>query len=170
MAYPTFSAGQILTAAQLTAMQWKSIEQNTDQTVTNSTVLVDSNLIITVESGATYRYWALIAYETPSTADIQFAWASPSNGVAGRWTWGIGTAASGTDINSYDSVAFRRPASTTAVEIGAAQSTHTLSYYEAGILEGGSGGDFTFQFAQNAAASGDTILRAFSRVEYVRIG
>lgn len=168
MAYPTFLAGQRLTAGMLTEMQWREVEQGEDQIVNNTTTLVDTNLVVPVVAGARYRFRLFVGYNSGETPDISFAWSVPSGGAVTAWTWGLGVSGTGA-ISDYTSVQMRRPATTTVRNVGGSGTANAHSYHEEGILSGGVGGNITFQFAQFVADPSDTEIFGASRIDYLRI-
>lgn len=170
MAYPVVTAGMTLTASMLQDMQWQSVEQGTQQDKTSSTVLVDTNLVMTAAAGAVYMYRLLVSYTAGTTGDIQLAWTAPTNGAVDRFGAGTGQAATvSTDINSMSFTQFRRPATTTPVRIGGGGVGQGMSYHEDGVIRGGDGGAFTLQFAQVTSDAGTTSFTASSRLDWIRI-
>lgn len=180
MVYPTFVAGQRLTAQMLSDMQWKSVEQGSAQTVNNSAALVNTNIVIPLAAGAVYMYRLLIGYTSQGSgvgsptpednSDVKFAWTDPPGGEVRRWTHGYGSLGSGPAGDDFTSVSYRRPVTTTPVRIGAAGEGFTNSYYEFGTIYGGDGGSTTFQFAQFVAGAFDLSITGSSRCDYLRIG
>lgn len=171
MPYPVVSAGMTLTAGMLQAMQWQAVEQGTQQDKTSNTTLVDTNLTMVGVAGAVYKYHLLVSYTAGTTGDIQLAWTAPTNGAVVRFGAGTGQAAvTSTDINSMSYAQFRRPGTTTAVRVGGGGVGQGMSYHESGVIQGGDGGAFTVQFAQQTSDAGTTSFTASSRLDWIRIG
>lgn len=168
MPYPTFSAGQRLTAANLSGMQWQAVEQGEDQTVNNSTTVVSTNLSMTAVAGARYKYQLLISYTSGSTPDIKFRWTVPTSGSLDRFIQSGGTAATGSTENLTTLVSRRASEFTEVPAAGTSSSPVTLIYVEFGVIYGGVGGAVTFQFAQNTANASDTVVQSLSRLEWLR--
>lgn len=168
MVYPDFQAGQRLTADLLRALAIDSVSNGDDQTVTSSTALIDSNLSVTVEATAIYKYRLMASYTASTGGDIQFAWSVPTGGTMQRWTWGIGPGSTG-GAGDAETISMRRPDAGTAVSAGG--GTTTRGYHEEGTFIGGSvDGDFTLRFAQDTSNATGTVLTSSSRVEFQRIG
>lgn len=168
MPYPVFVAGQKVTAALLAATQWQEIEQGIDQTVTNSTSFVDTNIIIPVEAGARYQYTLLAGYSSSTTADIKFSWTAPTGGEVRRWTIAQGQNGTG-GVNTFSEVSMRYATTTNQVVAGGSGTGNEHAYIEIGVINGGAGGNVTLQFAQVTAEATNTVFLAESRISYVRI-
>ena len=169
MPYPTLAAGQPLTVGMLQGLQWQTVQQGSDLVVTNSAVLVNSNLTVTVVANAVYRFRLMASYNGHASGGAAFAWTAPVGGSVERWTWGIGANATGS-INDVSSMAMRRTATATVAQLGAIGTTNSLAYHEEGIFNSGNGGSITLQFAQSTAFATASTLTSSSRLEYLRIG
>jgi len=169
MPYPSWSAGQTVTAADLTAMQWVVVEQGEDQTVNNSTTVVDTNLSMQAEAGARYLYRLRVTYTSGSTVDIKFRWTVPSSGSVDRFIQAGGTSSTGSSENLETMVSRRASESTEVPAAGATSSPNTLVYIEDGVIGGGNGGAVTLQFAQNSAVAANTVVQDLSFLAYLRI-
>lgn len=171
MPYPLLAAGQVLTADMLRSMQIQSVEQGSQQDVTSSTTLVNSNLIIPTVAGAEYRYWLLISYVASTAGDLSCAWSVPANGAVERFGAGLGDIATvPTNINAMTHVQFRRPATGTVIIVGGGGAGQGVSYHESGKVEAGDGGNVIWQFAQGTSNATATSVTPTSRLEWVRIG
>ncbi|MGP3686538.1 hypothetical protein ACTVZO_17830 [Streptomyces sp. IBSNAI002] len=80
MPYPTWSAGQRVTAALLTAMQPITVVKTIDEPVTASTTLQDDNqLILPLEAAATYTVRGALFYDGQFNAgNLKLSWALPA--------------------------------------------------------------------------------------------
>lgn len=176
MPYPTFAAGQTLTAAMLTALQWKEVYQGSDQTRTSSTALTASSIVIPVVAGATYRYKLLVRYSTSGVnPDIKFDWTVPTNASMQRFVQGPGqvlvaTAASGA-ANQITTLTSTHVAHSTVLDFhaNAVQSGMAGHFQEDGEIYGGDGGNVTLRFAQAASDAQTTTLHAETVAYYQRI-
>lgn len=169
MPYPTWAAGQKVTAAQLQGMQWQVVTQGSDQTVNNSTTVVSTNLTLNAVSGARYTYQLLVTYTSGATPDIKFRWTFPTSATIDRFILSAGSASTGSSENLTTSVVRRASEFTEVPAAGTGTSPVTLIYTERGEIYGGTGGAVTLQFAQNTTNASDTIVQSLSRLEYLRI-
>lgn len=171
MGFPPFVAGQVLTAGQLRLMQWDHVEQGAPQSVNNSTTLVDTNISVTLEAGATYYYILLVSYTSNETADIAFTWSTPANSSVQRFVDGYDSGGNGASFGFSRGRRSRNSASTVVDVGGTSTIAAPAAYSEHGRILGGDGGVFTLQFAQDTAdGTDDTTIDAVSRIDYVRIG
>lgn len=170
MPFPVWTAGKRITAADLTAMQWHTVRQGSDQTVNNTAVLVASAVEIPVVANALYRYQAFINYRSGTTADFKYNWTLPSGASMQRFIAGAGTSATGGPSN-FTTTLWRRLTESTDAPIGGAGNTNNTMILETGEIDtGANAGDVTLVFAQNTADASDTILGAVTWVDYLRIG
>lgn len=169
MPYPAFAAGQRLTAALLSAMQTQLIRKSADQSVTNSTTLVNAvDMSVPLAAGATYMVRLRACYSASTTGDIKLAWTAPAGTTVQRY--GISPALAATDTTAT-SVRMRRQGQGTTVGAGADGTGVSIGYWEDILVAAPSAGTLQLQFAQNAVdATNATILRADSYIEYLRVG
>jgi hypothetical protein len=169
MSYPPFTAGFPLTAADLTAMQWQTVEQGSDQTATSNTTFADTNLAFTGVAGATYLFDLAVNY-TGNGGDIQLDWTVPTNGAAIRFIAGIGPAATGASTFNNTTTTWRRIAANIPSPAGDGVGASTnVAYFETGEFDAGDGGAITLRFAQNTSNAATTTFSANSRLRYLRI-
>lgn len=95
MPYPTWQAGQRITADLLLGGSTFNAEQGSDQTVTNSTTLADSNLVVPAEANARYEYTLQAIYSTNTTGKIKFQWSVPNGSMMVRSGHGLGNGQTG---------------------------------------------------------------------------
>lgn len=175
MPFPRWLAGMRITADRLDDRNWFVVDQGEDQTVTNSTTLVDTNLIIPGEAGAKYIYNAMISFSATVTPDFRWAWSVPSGGNVRRFTiHRIQAAAAG--LNTGADIIMRTPATTTETVAGggSADGVSPPDFFhtsDEGIIEmGGTAGNVTLRFAQFTSNANETIFRGQSRLTYTRVG
>ena len=77
MSIPQWFAGQVLMADAMNARHPRLIVQQNDQTVNNSTTLVNSEITFTPEPNAVFAYELFISYSAVDTADFKWAWNAP---------------------------------------------------------------------------------------------
>jgi hypothetical protein len=169
MPFPEWEAGMRITHDRLDDRNVHFVEQAADQTENSNETLVDTSLTFEGEADAEYWYIALISYSADTAADMHFAWDVPSGAGVRRFTQSlIEGAASG--VNTGGDLIMRTPATTTEITAGGAgDGAFNLARDEGIITMGGTAGDVTLQFAQQASDAGDTIFRAQSRLIYQRI-
>jgi len=171
MAYPDWRAGMKLKASLLRGMGTYRVIQGADQTRTSSTALLNTNLIIPVESNAVYRYMLLAVYSA-GAGDMRLSWSVPSGTTMQRHGQGISFSSTGSQTAFSDGYSAQGAAGT-AFNIGGNTSSISAlcSFEENGYIETAStAGDATLQFTQTSSSSDATILRAASHVYYQRIG
>lgn len=169
MPYPVFVAGFPLTAADLSELQWKEVNQGSDQGVTSSTAYVDSAITFTAVAGARYRYKLVAGYTANTTADAKFMWTVPASGEVTRFAQGVGLSNTITNVHDVDRGAARRLFAANDVTVGGVNSAQTAVYIEDGEIEGGAGGAVTLRFAQNTSNATATTLVASSTLWYIRV-
>ena len=172
-------AGQRITAARLQESATQLVVQDTDLIMTNQTALVNSDIAIPVEAGATYVYDCMISYSAVAAANsaLLFAWSAPSGTLLARNTqsYAAQSAASGTNDGAL--IIQRRPANATQIPAGgtdgASPPPSYHSAYDRGTISVGSvGGLVVLQVRQQGSGSSNqTILRGGNqtRATYARI-
>ncbi|NUS26925.1 MAG: hypothetical protein HOV92_22235 [Streptomyces sp.] len=90
-AYPTFLAGQKLTAGLLRSAQPMVARKTADtQRSATTTTTADPHLQFEVEANAVYIMDGWIKYDGPAAADLNLDWSAPT-GSLGEWLgWGAG--------------------------------------------------------------------------------
>jgi|SoiMetStandDraft_5_1073268.scaffolds.fasta_scaffold20371_2 hypothetical protein len=140
------------------------IRKTADQTVNNSTVLVnDTQFVVPLPTAGIFQWHHLVFCDTDATADIKFAYTIPA-GATMRWG-AIGpatTAVAGIGDGNFNSVT----ASGTANAYGSGTVPVVSIYGE--ITMGGTAGNLQFQFAQNVAVVANTTVNTRSRLEIWR--
>lgn len=179
MPMPVF-AGQAITTAMLNDMRMKMVVQTENQEV-EGTALVPSEIIVPVQSGATYWFQTVITYSAdhdPQHNDLD------AGGF--RWNWDVptGTAmprqtvaynlfdTTNTALNDGGRVIVRSPAASTHMRARGTGPDDFLSVHEYGTIQvGGQSGDCTLQFAQWGSHSTPTVLRGILRTRcmYMRV-
>lgn len=168
MPFPNWSPAMVITADRLTAMQWQFVRQETNQTVNNSTTLVNTNLIIPVLANGIYRINTYLNFTGSATPDIKFNWSVPAGTTIQRFIAGPGTAASGGSTD-FTTTSWRRLTEVNDSGISAAGGGVNVSAFEfCQAFIGVTSGNIILQFAQNAANASDTILNGQSFVEFIR--
>ncbi|MGH3117785.1 MAG: hypothetical protein ACRDQ2_11885 [Gaiellales bacterium] len=174
--YPTWLAGQRVTAANLTSMQRHVIVALATQSVTNSATLVsDNELTFPLAANAVYLVeFSLLFNSTSATGDVKVQWSVPSGTTGLRHVIGP-TNNSATFTNRQDTaVRVAAHAFTTngvsQLEAGGA-ATDTLVYERAVVTTSSTPGNVTVQWAQNAATAAVTLTRdANSFMTVQRVG
>ena len=85
-AYPTFAAGQRVTAALLRSSQEQVARKTSDTARVATTITTaDQHLQFEVLANAVYKWVGWIKYDGPTAADINIDFSAPS-GALGEWT------------------------------------------------------------------------------------
>lgn len=174
MSFPQWFAGQVMTADGLNARHPRLVQQETDQTVNNSTTYVASEITFTPEPNAIYEYNLLLSYSADGAADFKWNW-DATGALFCSFTQARSVDATGT-FNAGATVIYRRPGNTTdRIAGGATTGTPTDSFYSAydqgTFATDGTITPITMQFGAVAAAAVNTILRGGNqtRIIYRRI-
>lgn len=174
MPFPNWLAGMRITADRLEDRNIHVVEQAADQIVTNSTTLIDTNLLIPGEVGAVYQYQAHISFSATATPDFRWAWVAPSGTDIRRYTMAR-IAAAATGLNTGSDVIMRTPALGTEMVAGGGDAdggapVNFFYTYEQGLVYmGGTAGSCVIRFAQFTSNANQTIFRNLSRLIYSRI-
>lgn len=167
MPYPSFTAGQRVTAALLNAGKLEYVTNaGGAQTNATTTMAAATDLVFAVEASARYFIHAVISYDAPTATDIKFDWSMPAGAVTAR---NIISQALGTTTNIDTNAQLVRRGATTDVAVGGPNATsNAFSVHEEIIdLITSSAGDAQFNFAANAA--GTATLQGDSMIWYQRI-
>lgn len=176
MSIPQWFAGQVMTADAMNARHPRLIVQQNDQTVTNSTTLIDSEITFIPEPNALFAYELFISYSAIDVADFKWAWNAPGAPLA-SFTMSYAASAANTSADTGSLIIFRRPGNTTARIAGGTDAASPPGRFHSAYDRGtfatdGTNSSVTMQFAQNTANAGQTILRGGNqtRMLYWRIG
>ena len=176
MSIPQWYAGQVITADAANARNPRLIVQQNDQTVNNSTTLVNSEITFTPEPNAVFAYELFISYSAVDGGDFKWAWNAPGALLA-SFTAGYAATAGTASADTGSLIIFRRPGNTTARIAGGTDTTSPPGRFHSAYDRGtfstdGTNSSVTMQFAQNTAHASDTILRGGNqtRLLYWRIG
>lgn len=158
MPYPTWSAGQRVTAAQLAAMLPTVVVKAADEAVTSSTTLQDDNhLILALEANATYTVEGVLFYDGQFNAgNLKLTWSLPSGAT---FLWGVSAPATG------GAAAFASQAVTTGnLSVGTygTGGSKTTCRISATVVTSGTAGSMTLRWAQDASHATATTIYAKS--------
>ena len=176
MPMPVF-AGQAITTAMLNDMRMRMVVQTENQEV-EGTALVPSEIIVPVQSGATYWYQLVMTYSAMNTVSdggggISWNWDVPTGTAMPRQTAAI-SLGSTNNLNSGRGIILRSPAASTEMRADGVNDDPDafMSVHEYGSIQvGGQSGDCTLQFAQWEPHSTPTVLRGILRTRcfYARV-
>lgn len=135
--------------------------------VNNSTALVnDPSLVVSVDTGATYEWEATVYYDSSTTADIKFAWVTPTFSAM-RWT-GQALATTAT-TNEGDVKIVTVTASGTSSAFGGIGVATVVSIKFEGFITTTAAGSLQLQFAQQNLDATNTTIRNGSNVKVWRV-
>lgn len=164
-------AGQALYAATLNAQQDFFIYKSADQSVNNSTVLVNDNTLViaTVALNATYVLNAFLVGNSSATAnpDIKYGW---TIGTGNTLQW-MSDGQSITMTNLSDG-GNRRAVTTAAATLsaGITNSVQTVTTPLGVLITGGtSTGPIQLQFAQSTAVAENSTVKSGSWLSLTRV-
>lgn len=169
MASPRLFAGQVITADAWNAIIPKVVTQENDQSVTNSTAFVNSEISFVPEPNALYTYTLLISYSAYTTGDFKWQWDAPG-ALFSSFTQAYYTSAA-VGFNTGSQVIFRRPGNTTTRVAGGASDGSNdvfLSAYDLGTFStDGTNSAVTMQWAQNSGVANSSILRGGNQTRMI---
>jgi hypothetical protein len=168
--YPTWAAGQRVTAGQLLASQAKTLYKAGDTSRASTTAsAADPDLTMAVEANATYIVDGLLVYGADPTADFKMGFTGPASAV---FTWSC-TGQDGTQTGTSSPV------------ITDAQAIGTFAYILGGRSTGNTGkmtgrlrgtltvaataGTFSLVWAQQVSSATATILYTGSFMRLLRV-
>lgn len=181
-AYPTFYAGQTLTAALLTSSQPQTAVKASDTARNSTTSLVaDPELTFSVLANGVYVVDGWIKYTADPAGDITLSWTVPTS-ATGEWTgWGPGNpliSTNGTpgalvaDTGSVRGYLIRPESTDFTGSRGfgglSTTDTHTI-LLTATLRVSSSDGTFALNWAQSASTATATTVYADSWVRIQRI-
>lgn len=138
--------------------------------VNNSTALVnDPLLVVAVDTGATYQWESLIFYDSSTTADIKFAFTTPTFSAM-RWMGiGLATTAGGAEGDVRIGGAFTSGASQPFGGIGVGSGGTVVIVKIEGFITTTAAGNIQLQFAQQTLDATNTTIRNGSYLRAWRI-
>lgn len=135
--------------------------------VNNSTALVnDPTLVVAVDSGGTYEWECTVFYDSSTTADIKFAWVTPTFSAM-RWTGqALATTAA---ANEGDIKIATIVTSAASVSFGGIGVATVISIKFEGFITTTAAGNIQLQFAQQNLDATNTTLRNGSNLKVWRV-
>ncbi|MFI8360704.1 hypothetical protein ACIGD1_11150 [Streptomyces sp. NPDC085612] len=164
VAYPTYYAGQILTADLLAASQPNTVFKASDETVTSSTTLQDDNhLILPLAANAVYTVQGCLFYDGQYNAgNIKLTWSLPASATI---FWSANGPATG------GAAAFGSQAVTSGnITIGTygTGGSKTTALVMATVTTFATAGNMTLRWAQDASHATPTTIYAGSWLRSIR--
>lgn len=165
VAFPTFYAGQKLTAALMASTQPQSVVKTADESVTSSTTLQDDNhLFLVLEASATYIVEGGLYYDGVFNAgNLKLTWSLPASATI---YWSPNAPATG------GAAAFASQAVTTGnLSIGTygTGGSKTTASISALVATAGTAGNMQLRWAQDASNATATTIYAKSWLRAIRI-
>ena len=167
--YPTYAAGQRLTASLLRSAQPQAVRKTADESRSATTTLADdTHLVFAAEANAAYLMWGWIKYFADNTPDIKMQFTVPT-GCLGEWAWimpGAGTLAG--SVNGYS-------VRTESNDVGVVRTGYGTSNTDQNTPVSGlfrmssTPGNIALQWAQNVSDAAATILYTDSWLMFQRI-
>lgn len=179
MSFPQWFAGMTLTADRLNAARMRMVSASENQEVAESTALVPTEIIIPLESGATYWYHLILTYTARNTNNEQ-----EGGGIRWNWSVPVGTTQprqtacydvannAGISLTNGGLIIMRSPATSTEMRADGSGQDNFHSAHEYGSIQvGGASGSAVLQFAQWGSHATPTTLRGATRtrVFYSRV-
>lgn len=170
MPYPSFSAGQRVTAALLNAGKLEKVTKGSAQNSTTTTLADITSLLFTCEAGAVYIMHVEVAYDSPTANDIKFDWTVPTGGSMARSISALGTGATDNSGAGGSLINIRRGNATAQGGGGTGGTTNAFSTWREHIVfTSVDAGTVQMRFAMNAGATGPAIVQAESFFTYQRV-
>lgn len=168
--YPTWAAGDPISASMLNYTQGDVIVKTSATSRTTTTTLADDpDLTTTLDANATYLVEFFLHMVSPTGVLIKTAWTVPSGATGNRHVIGVGSSA--TDANS-DNISSRSGVHgfTTSVTYGTrGANTNQIGAVETAIVTTTSSGTLAIQWAQvtSSATAAQMSAGACMRVKRV---
>ena len=164
MALPTWSSGEVLTAADVNSyfVPLAAIKTSDESVTSSATIQSDDELFVTPEISSSYFLQAYIWYQAGTTGHIQ-------------WDWGVPTGAFIRYQAFYSGAAggFGAKQTLSATDISEAEGTgagNDLAISMIGTLKmGTTSGNVVFKWAQKTSNGTATIVKAQSAILLTRI-
>jgi hypothetical protein len=140
------------------------------QVVNNSTVFVnDSHLFIAMQANAVYAIDGYFAWDTGNTGKIKFVCTVPAGAGSNQWTILAPDTSSTTTtgVPNWQSLA---GVGNTVARGGAGIGTFIGGHVRGDVTTGGTAGNLTLQWAQNAAEAVNTRVKTGSYLRLQRVG
>ena len=170
--YPTWTAGQRITAALLLAAQPATYYKAATTSRSSTTTLADDpDLTVTLDASATYTIEMVLSYAAVTAGGFKTAW-NASAGVTSvnRSVQGPGSAAADA---SADNISMRSGVHnyTTAISYGTRNNggNQLVAVERALVATDTTGGTVTLQWAQTASSATATLLSGSSYMTVTRI-
>ena len=168
--FKTFATDEVLTAADMTQylMQQAVIIKGADETVTSSTVLQNDNeFVMAVDANTDYYFESLIIYGADPAADLKCDWDGPTGATLDWCSDGITQSATAT-LDQVSRTA--QTISGTPSHGGITSNATFLIAMHKGLLRvGGTAGNLTLTWAQNASSANGTVIKADSFLLLTRV-
>jgi hypothetical protein len=170
MPAPTWTAGQVLAAADVNS--WfvgQYAVKTSDQAVTSSIILVnDTQLSVALAANATYLLHGFLSYAAASTIPgITWGWTFPAGLIS--MTYGYTTVSGAATVygNANQSGIFggTTPSGDTAAAVTTLRSASLLGT----VVNGSPAGTLQLQWAQNVSNAASTLMKAGSALALWRI-
>lgn len=167
MPYPTYLAGQRLTADLLTKAQPLFAYKDGDTTIiSDSTLNDDPDLFVTVEALAVYKLTSYFKVLGGTTGDIKFQWNTPSADGSGSWgAYGLDSGAAGVS----GATRVLRVTMDASITYGTVSSGSGQVLIGSGLVRTSSAGTFKLSWAQDTSTATDTVLQSDSWMELLRV-
>lgn len=165
----TSTARSLLDDASVDAMRatlgvWNVVGKSTTETRNLDTTLTDDDeLLFSVDASSLYLFRGTIHFATHTTPDFKWGLAGPAATTIRVHRRSLAPGASSYGAIAVDDV-YSGPLS---LLVGAIDDG--MIFFEVSLLVGGSGGTVSFQWAQNTSDSADTLVRAGSYIEWIKV-
>lgn len=150
------TSGQTTHASDLNALTGLTSRLDVDSAnVNNSTVLVNSSLVIALAANTVYALDCFIAFDTSAAADLKWNFSLPAGSTITRSLWGSETTSTLINDSIYHDVTTAVNGTAGGVASGTIMSLRTVGT----IRTSATAGNLTYQFAQNTATVVNTFLK-----------
>lgn len=168
-AYPTYAAGQRITASLLRSAQPQIVRKTADTSRSATTTYADDDhLVFAAEANAVYSMWGWLKYFTDPTPDLKVQIVVPA-GCLGEWAWNMpGSTTAGGGTVGYSIRTESNDVNVGRTGYGTSDTQHNTPL--GGLFRMGStAGNIAVQWAQNTSNATATILYTDSWMAFQRI-
>lgn len=169
MGYPTWLAGEEITADKLNSLITAAIKTTSEAVTSSTTLQNDDALFVSVAASATYRMDLLLLHDSDATAaaDIKVGWTGPAGATM---HWGVvGANTASTSSTTVPNSNMQTALITETASFGGGDSTGTTALVAGTLVTSTTAGTLQLQWAQETSNAVATNVRAGSHLVLTRI-
>jgi hypothetical protein len=164
MALPTWSSGEVLSAADVNSyfVPLAAIKTSDESVTSSTTIQNDDELVLTPEVSSSYYFQCYIYFQGGTAGDIKWQWGVPTGAFIRYQAVFTGTGGGFGANNTYSA------SDVVAAQCDGAGVDNGMNMMGT-LVMGSTSGNLTFKWAQNSSSGTATIVKAQSAVMLTRI-